>query len=219
MLEGMKDPGVKFIDQKVKELLMENKIMVFKSVKLVMILITVLVAVSMLLPENKSLRYTVMDTPGKDSPPAMMMAMLQRLEETDVWGSLSEYALSESSYEEFARLTARENQDPKKGFFDMAATTDMCLRSIIGQGYSYRINWPEIKYVGVTAVMPRYAEEVDYTLYFEDQDRIFAIKFKGAVLSGEGEHRKGIFMEDYNLKQIDSDAVGSIGNIIKKLLN
>lgn len=198
---------------------MENKVMVFKSVKLVMILITILVAVSMLLPENKSLRYTVMDAPGKDSPPAMMMAMLQRLDKPDVWATVAEYALSESSYGEFARLTARENQDPKKGLFDMAATTDMCLRNIIGQGYSHRINWPEIKYVGVTAVMPRYAEEVDYTLYFEDQDRIFAIKFKGAVLKGDGERRKGLFMDDYNLKQIDSGAVDSIGNIIKKLLN
>lgn len=103
-------------------------------------------------------------------------------------------------------------------WFDKVAKTDLELRKLIDKGYTYRVDWKNIEYIGFTHVVPDIAMEAFVRLYFKDQDRIFSITYT-ALIGPEEPKTFGAILEDPNFIRVDNAAGDNIKSIIKQIIN
>jgi len=194
--------------------------------------------------ESEPLEYTAMEKGPEPSPITTVMDALHNLDKTNTMKTAGEMAPSEElakkyfdgmfkfwhdkwvgegsrdyglTYERYKEHAAVKSVSDK--LFDMKATTDLMLRQLIDKGYAYRIDWPNIKYVGFTGVTPTLAEETKGVLYFEDQGRIFKLQFVGLYASVGEKTLAGAFIKELVFERADNSGAEDVKGFFKKLFN
>lgn len=180
--------------------------------------------------------YTIMDEPNEETPVGIVMKALKSLDEPNTLATSSKLIPTTEVAKQFAdkcflyytkedngRMAENYKLDGKMSVsdfqFKMQATSDMILRRLIESGYTQRINWPNIKFLGYTYVEPGPSVESHMRLYFADQGRVYKIHFRAIYIQSGEKFLSGAFFEsDAHLVSMDDAGAANIKSFIRQLL-
>lgn len=213
---------------------------VLKFAIIIVIVIAVIVVVKILNPfEDKVLNYTQMDQPEETTTVMKAFNAIRSLNNAhtaeiaekacpdkkllkkvinayrekykELWVSQGSHERG-GTYETFMYYSSYTADSLDNDHSQMIIQTDKSLRDLIEKGYTYRISWPNIHYIGYTTTMSDIKEVTLMVLYFEDQDRIFSVNIKGMKSS----NLTGAYIKDLSFSRVDNPT-NSLKNFFKTL--